>query len=103
LDSTPVAGPQPPRPIGLPLEPEQINELVVGALLDQYRRRLPLSPDRWPLGLASSSNRPLIDAVLERARIADESALHFAVFSPAGLKSQFKFHIRFNISPVPDV
>jgi len=67
--------------LGVPLEPERINELVVAALLDQYRRRLPLLPgavvavrrlaDRWPLGLASSSNRPVIDAVLERAGISD--------------------------------
>ena len=67
--------------LGVPLEPEQIDELVVAALLDQYRRRLPLLPgavaavkrlaDRWPLGLASSSNRPVIDAVLERAGIND--------------------------------
>ena len=67
--------------LGVPLEPERINELVVAALLDHYRRRLPLLPgavaavrrlaDRWPLGLASSANRPVIDAVLERAGIAD--------------------------------
>jgi HAD superfamily hydrolase (TIGR01509 family) len=67
--------------LGVPLEPEQINELVVAALLDQYRQRLPLLPgavlavrrlaDCWPLGLASSSNRPVIDAVLQRAGIAD--------------------------------
>jgi HAD superfamily hydrolase (TIGR01509 family) len=67
--------------LGVPLEPEQINELVVATLLDQYRRLLPLLPgavlavrrlaDRWPLGLASSSNRPVIDAVLQRAGIAD--------------------------------
>jgi HAD superfamily hydrolase (TIGR01509 family) len=67
--------------LGVPLEPEQINDLVVAALLDQYRRRLPLLPgavatvrrlaDCWPLGLASSANRPVIDAVLERAGIAD--------------------------------
>ena len=67
--------------LGVPLEPERINELVVAALLDQYRRRLPLLPgavvavrrlaDRWPLALASSANRPVIDAVLERAGIAD--------------------------------
>jgi hypothetical protein len=59
----------------VPLKPERINELVVAALLDRYRRRLPLLPgavvavrrlaDRWPLGLASSvkrhpySSRPL--------------------------------------------
>jgi beta-phosphoglucomutase-like phosphatase (HAD superfamily) len=30
--------------LGVPLEPERINELVVSALLDQYRRRLPLLP-----------------------------------------------------------
>src|SRR5262249_39123178 len=57
------------------------NELVVTALLDQYRRHLPLLPgavvavrrlaDRWPLGLASSSNRPVIDAVLKRAGISN--------------------------------
>jgi HAD superfamily hydrolase (TIGR01509 family) len=67
--------------LGVPLEPEQINDLVVAALLDQYRRRLPLLPgaavtvrrlaDCWPLGLASSANRPVIYAVLERAGIAD--------------------------------
>jgi len=74
--------------LGVPLEPERINELVVAALLDQYRRRLPLLPgavaavrrlaDRWRLGLASSSNRPVIDAVLERAGIAGISD-YFAV------------------------
>jgi HAD superfamily hydrolase (TIGR01509 family) len=67
--------------LGVPLEPERINELVVAALLDQYRRRLPQLPgavaavrrlaDRWPLGLASSADRPVIDAVLQRAGIAD--------------------------------
>src|SRR5262249_57347723 len=30
--------------LGVPLEPERINELVVATLLDQYRRRLPLFP-----------------------------------------------------------
>jgi HAD superfamily hydrolase (TIGR01509 family) len=67
--------------LDVPLEPEEINELVVASLLDQYRHRLPLLPgavatvrrlaDRWPLGLASSANRPVIDAVLERAGITD--------------------------------
>jgi HAD superfamily hydrolase (TIGR01509 family) len=67
--------------LGVALKPEQINELVVAALLDQYRRHLPLLPGavaavrrlaiRWPLGLASSANRPVIDAVLQRAGIAD--------------------------------
>jgi HAD superfamily hydrolase (TIGR01509 family) len=67
--------------LGVPLEPKQINELVVAALLGQYRRRLPLLPgavvavrrlaDRWPLGLASSAKRPVIDVVLEQAGITD--------------------------------
>jgi len=65
--------------LGVPLEPERINELVVAALLDQYGRRLPLLPGaiaairrlagRWPLGLASSANRPVIDTVLKQAGI----------------------------------
>ena len=67
--------------LGVPLEPKKINELVVAALLDQYRRRLPLLPGavvavrrlagRWPLALASSANRPVIDNVLEQAGITD--------------------------------
>ena len=28
--------------LGVPLKPEQINALVIAALLDQFRRRLPL-------------------------------------------------------------
>jgi HAD superfamily hydrolase (TIGR01509 family) len=67
--------------LDVPLEPERISELVVAALLDQYRRCLPLLPGaaaavrrlagHWPLGLASSANRPVIDAVLQQAGIAD--------------------------------
>ena len=63
--------------LSVPLKPEQINALVIAALLDQFRRRLPLLPgavvavrrlaDRWPLGLASSANRPVIDTVLKQA------------------------------------
>lgn len=30
--------------LGVPLKPEQINALVIAALLDQFRRRLPLLP-----------------------------------------------------------
>ena len=60
--------------LGVDLEPDAISELVVERLLDSYRRRLPLLPGaieaverlagRWPLGLASSSNREVIDLVL---------------------------------------
>ncbi len=63
--------------IGLPEPPEEINAEVVGRMLERYRRELPLIPGavkaverlaaRWPLGLASSSNRALIDAALEAA------------------------------------
>jgi HAD superfamily hydrolase (TIGR01509 family) len=59
---------------GVPDEPETINDEVVRRMLDAYRTRLPLIDGaveavqrlaaRYPLGLASSSNRPLIDAVL---------------------------------------
>jgi len=37
--------------LGVPLEPEQINELVVAALLDQYRHRQPPFP--IPISLSS--------------------------------------------------
>jgi HAD superfamily hydrolase (TIGR01509 family) len=65
---------------GVPDAPEQINADVVRLMLAAYRERLPLLPDavaavgraaeRFPLALASSSNRELIDAVLELADIA---------------------------------
>jgi HAD superfamily hydrolase (TIGR01509 family) len=61
--------------IGLEETPEEINAEVVRRLEAIYRERLPLIPgaveavralaERWPLGLASSSNRELIDFVLE--------------------------------------
>jgi HAD superfamily hydrolase (TIGR01509 family) len=70
--------------LGVPLQPTEINRLVVEGLLDRYRRELPLLPgavdavkrlaERWPLGLASSSNRPVIDLVLERAGITESFA-----------------------------
>ncbi|MEP6977938.1 MAG: HAD family phosphatase [Thermoleophilia bacterium] len=71
--------------IGLPEPPEEINAEVVRRMLERYRRELPLIPGaveaveclgaRWPLGLASSSNRELIDAALE----ASDLARHFRV------------------------
>ena len=61
--------------IGLPEPPEQINDEVVRRLSASYRENLPAIPGareaverlaaRWPLGLASSSNRELIDLALE--------------------------------------
>jgi HAD superfamily hydrolase (TIGR01509 family) len=66
--------------IGLPEPPEEINKEVVRRLLARYKESLPLLPGaveaverlakRWPLDLASSSNREVIDAVLEQAGIA---------------------------------
>jgi HAD superfamily hydrolase (TIGR01509 family) len=60
--------------LGVRLAPDRIVDLVVNRLLDQYRRSLPLLPGavdavrrigaRWPLGLASSSNRVVLDEVL---------------------------------------
>ena len=60
---------------GVPDEPGSINDEVLRRMLDAYRRHLPLVDGavdavrrlarRFPLGLASSSNRPLIDTVLE--------------------------------------
>jgi HAD superfamily hydrolase (TIGR01509 family) len=65
---------------GVPDEPETINAEVVGRMLAAYRDHLPLIDGaveavrrlaaRYPLGLASSSNRPLIDAALETAGVA---------------------------------
>jgi HAD superfamily hydrolase (TIGR01509 family) len=61
--------------VGLPEAPEEISAEVVWRLEGIYRERLPLLPGapeaverlagRWPLGVASSSNRELIDLVLE--------------------------------------
>jgi HAD superfamily hydrolase (TIGR01509 family) len=66
--------------IGLPEPPEEINSEVVRRMLERYARELPLIPGaveaveriaaHWPLGLASSSNRELIDAGLEAAGLA---------------------------------
>ena len=66
--------------LGLPEAPEEINREVAARLAARYREHLPLVPGatesvrrlgaRWPLGLASSSNRVLIDLVLELAGVA---------------------------------
>ena len=65
---------------GIPDEPDEINAEVVRLMLAAYRDHLPLIPGaveavrrlaaRFPLGLASSSNRELIDTVLEVAGLA---------------------------------
>jgi HAD superfamily hydrolase (TIGR01509 family) len=70
--------------IGLSESPEEIDAEVVRRLLARYDESLPLLDGaieaverlaaRWPLGVASSSNREVIDAVLEVAGIADRFA-----------------------------
>ena len=67
--------------LGLPEPPEEINEEVVHRMSELYRERLPLLPgareavrrlaERWPLGLATSSNRPIIELVLELAGLSE--------------------------------
>jgi len=86
---------------GVPDDPETINAEVVRRMLAAYREHLPLLPGaveavqrlaaRFPLGLASSSNRELIDAVLEVAGLAQ----YFA----AAVSSEEVAHGK----PAPDV
>jgi HAD superfamily hydrolase (TIGR01509 family) len=66
--------------VGLPEPPEEINREVVRRMLERYTQQLPLIEGaddavrrlaaEWPLGLASSSNRALIDRVLEVSGLA---------------------------------
>jgi len=66
--------------VGLPDPPEEISREVVSRMLERYSERLPLIEGavgavkkvaaRWPLGLASSSNRELIDRALEVSGLA---------------------------------
>ena len=66
--------------LGLAEPPAEINDEVVRRMLARYRESLPLLPGaveaverlagEFPLGVASSSNRPLIEAVLESAGTA---------------------------------
>jgi HAD superfamily hydrolase (TIGR01509 family) len=67
--------------LGVAMTPEAINREVVARVSARYRDALPLHEGavevvrtlagEWPLGLASSSNRPVIDLVLELAGLAD--------------------------------
>lgn len=70
--------------LGVPLSPAEINDDVVRRMREGYARELPLLPGAthavarlaavWPLGLASSSNREIIDLVLAESGMAR----HFA-------------------------
>jgi beta-phosphoglucomutase-like phosphatase (HAD superfamily) len=65
----------------VPLEPEEISDRVVARVLEGYERGLPLLPgaeaavarisEHWPLGLASSSNKQVIDRVMETSGWGD--------------------------------
>jgi HAD superfamily hydrolase (TIGR01509 family) len=67
--------------LGVDMEPEEISRAIADRVADVYRENLPLLPGaveavnslagEWPLGLASSSNRHVIDLVLDLAGIAD--------------------------------
>ena len=66
---------------GVPDEPEEIDAEVVRRMLAAYREHLPLVPGsveaverlaaRFPLGLASSANRPLIAEALDLAGLTE--------------------------------
>lgn len=87
--------------LAVPLEAGEINRRVVARMEALYRQELPLLPGageavralgaRWPLGLASSSNREIIDLFL------DESGLR-ACFTTAVSSEQVP-----RGKPAPDV
>jgi HAD superfamily hydrolase (TIGR01509 family) len=66
--------------LGVPLSAEEISARVVERVEDLYRERLPLIrgaraavvslAGQWPLAIASSANRSMIDLVLELADLA---------------------------------
>jgi HAD superfamily hydrolase (TIGR01509 family) len=66
--------------LGVRVEPERISEEVAAGVAERYLEALPLMPDaqgaveriaeRWPVAIASSANRPLIDLVLELSGLA---------------------------------
>ena len=67
--------------LGVPGDVEEINRDVVRRMEQAYRTQLPLLPgateavralqSQWPLGLASSSNREIIDLVLQLSGLTD--------------------------------
>ena len=67
--------------LDVPMDPAEINADVVRRVVAAYERHLPLLPHaagtvrelagRWRLGVASSSNRPIIDLVLDRSGLAE--------------------------------
>jgi HAD superfamily hydrolase (TIGR01509 family) len=66
--------------LGVDAEPEEINRRAVARMLERVASGPPLLPGaaaaveslavRWPLAVASSANRPVIDVVLEASGLA---------------------------------
>ncbi|MBV8302597.1 MAG: HAD family phosphatase [Acidimicrobiia bacterium] len=71
--------------LGVPVDPADIVDAVAAEMAQHYRERVPLLPGavdavrrlgvRWPLGLASSANRVLIDLVLDEAGLTASFAV----------------------------
>ena len=67
--------------LDVPMTPAEINDDVVRRVAAAYGQHLPLLPhavetvrelgERWRLGVASSSNRPIIELVLDRMGVRD--------------------------------
>jgi HAD superfamily hydrolase (TIGR01509 family) len=65
--------------LGVPMAPSAIVDKTVAGVAARYAQALPLVDGavevvrglaaRWPLGLASSANRPIIELVLDRAEL----------------------------------
>lgn len=70
--------------LGVPVPPERISSEVADRLVQQYRQHLPLLPGAveavrslgrdWPLALATSSNRNVIELALEESGLTDAFA-----------------------------
>ncbi|HUZ28758.1 MAG TPA: HAD family phosphatase [Solirubrobacteraceae bacterium] len=67
--------------LGAAPTPQELSDIVVARLAKRYDEHLPLIPGarqavmrlarEWPLALASSANRPIIELVLDRAGLRD--------------------------------
>lgn len=65
----------------VPLEPDEISRRVVERMIERYAKGLPVLPgaveavramgEHWPLAVASSANRPLVDAAVDILGLVD--------------------------------